>query len=708
MLLEEPRAAAQNKGKAAVRYRVVLRNALTGDPIRLPFVVARRGLAAFAPQGHRVYLARAKQLFALADTGVPQTVLEADARFEKLTRTRHGGLLAKAGSKRWLLTRAGKRFQKLELPDAAKLLGIAKGGRRVLFQLAPEQAADGSDGNGSLVTLGWKEGRRTLHFTLPGKPAKTAFADDGAVAAFVTYDAADRAAPQLMPNYLSREVTVKKVRSRRTGDGARLCRVHLARFQKQAELDLLPLVPGKRPAAVPVRIETLAFDPKGKRLLIQTVDAAWQRRQILLCDRGRPKTVELLHEEIDDRWLGPLARFAAFDAEAKGVVFTSEVADKARLFTRSLSPGAAPEPLTPEDVLIESCVRAPDGRFVVGMAREGPARRFLAIVDAGRKEVVHPDQPPGWNERPVLAPGAGRMIFLHSRLFRPPEVWTSPLARVGKSRQLTRLTDRSFLDYRWIRPQPVSYHGKDKTRIHAHLFMPKAQRPADGWPAVIFLHGSGYLQNVTDSMTAYPKNLLFHHRLAERGYVVLAPDFRGSRGYGREFRTAVHKDLGGIDRLDIVAARRFLFDRCGVNLAKIGVYGGSYGGFLTLMCLFKEPKAFACGAALRPVTDWLRYHPRYTHPRLGSPKEPGGVEVYRRTSPIWFAEALERPLLLLHGMQDSNVFVQDTVRLIERLIQHGKDFDAMLYPSQPHAFDDPAAWIDEYRRIERLFDRTLR
>ena len=108
------------------------------------------------------------------------------------------------------------------------------------------------------------------------------------------------------------------------------------------------------------------------------------------------------------------------------------------------------------------------------------------------------------------------------------------------------------------------------------------------------------------------------------------------------------------------------------------------------------------------MTDWLNYHPGYTHPRLGSPKDRGGKDVYRKTSPIHFAKGLTRPLLILHGLMDANVFAQDSVRLTEELIKLGKDFDAMLYPSQKHAFKADYAWIDEYKRIERLFDRVLK
>jgi dipeptidyl aminopeptidase/acylaminoacyl peptidase len=138
----------------------------------------------------------------------------------------------------------------------------------------------------------------------------------------------------------------------------------------------------------------------------------------------------------------------------------------------------------------------------------------------------------------------------------------------------------------------------------------------------------------------------------------------------------------------------------------VGVYGGSYGGFLTLMCLARYPDEFSAGAALRSVTDWRTYHAGYTNPRLGHPEH--DAENYARSSPIDLIADIQDPVLMLHGLKDSNVFAQDSIRFIEELIQLGKEFDAMLYPSQGHGFTDPASWIDEYGRIERFMDRHVR
>jgi dipeptidyl aminopeptidase/acylaminoacyl peptidase len=200
--------------------------------------------------------------------------------------------------------------------------------------------------------------------------------------------------------------------------------------------------------------------------------------------------------------------------------------------------------------------------------------------------------------------------------------------------------------------------------------------------------------------------MLFHQRLARRGFAVLDVDFRHSAGYGRDFRADVYGHMGGKDLDDVVAGVGFLEELGWVDVDRVGIYGGSYGGFLTLMALFTEPDVFACGAALRSVTDWRVYNHWYTNPRLGTPED--DAEAYALSSPIDHVDGLKNPLLLLHGLKDDNVFAQDTIRLMEELIQRGKEFDVMLYPSQGHAFTDPESWIDEYGRIEAYMDEHLR
>jgi dipeptidyl aminopeptidase/acylaminoacyl peptidase len=152
---------------------------------------------------------------------------------------------------------------------------------------------------------------------------------------------------------------------------------------------------------------------------------------------------------------------------------------------------------------------------------------------------------------------------------------------------------------------------------------------------------------------------------------------------------------------------RWLAANRNVDPARVGVYGGSYGGFLTLMALFTDPDLFQAGAALRPVTDWAHYNHEYTSNILNTPEV--DPEAYARSSPIEFAAGLRKPLLIAHGMVDDNVVFQDSVRLTQRLIELEKTpwFETAIFPVEAHGFREPSSWLDEYTRILMLFERTI-
>ena len=225
--------------------------------------------------------------------------------------------------------------------------------------------------------------------------------------------------------------------------------------------------------------------------------------------------------------------------------------------------------------------------------------------------------------------------------------------------------------------------ARDGVKVPARLYKPANYKK--GGPAVIFVHGAGYLQNVDHKWSTYYHEYLFHHLLQERGFLVLDVDYRGSAGYGRDWRTAVYQHMGGKDLDDIVDAAKFAVAQYGADPRKIGLYGGSYGGFITLMAMFTQPDVFAAGAALRPVTDWATYNHGYTSDILNTPQT--DPEAYRRSSPIYFAEGLKGALLICHGMVDTNVEFQDTVRLTQRLIElHKENWSVAPYPVEDHTF----------------------
>jgi dipeptidyl aminopeptidase/acylaminoacyl peptidase len=200
---------------------------------------------------------------------------------------------------------------------------------------------------------------------------------------------------------------------------------------------------------------------------------------------------------------------------------------------------------------------------------------------------------------------------------------------------------------------------------------------------------------------------MFNHFLAANGYTVMDIDYRGSAGYGRDWRTGIFRWMGGKDLSDNTDGARYLVQEEGIDADRIGLYGGSYGGFITLMALFTEPDVFKSGAALRSVTDWAHYNHGYTSNILNQPQD--DPEAYEKSSPIYFAENFKGHLLIAHGMVDTNVHFSDVVRLSQRLIELGKEnWEMAVYPVENHSFVVPSSWTDEYRRIFELFQRTMR
>jgi dipeptidyl aminopeptidase/acylaminoacyl peptidase len=338
-----------------------------------------------------------------------------------------------------------------------------------------------------------------------------------------------------------------------------------------------------------------------------------------------------------------------------------------------------------------------------------PAERHVWSVPVAGGPRTRLTKEAGAQEGVAVSPDAKTLAVLHSTSKRPPEVYLGDLRADTVLRQVTTSPTAEWLAGPWVPARIVSFEARDGVRIPARLYTPEmlGQARDPRHPAVVFIHGAGYLQNAHRYWSYYYREYMFHHLLAHRGYVVLDLDYRGSAGYGREWRTAIYRHMGGQDLDDAVDGARWLAASEGVDAQRIGIYGGSYGGFITLMALFTSPDTFAAGAALRPVTDWAHYNHGYTSGILNVPQE--DAEAYRRSSPIHFAEGLRKPLLILHGMVDDNVHYQDSVRLAQRLIELRKeDWELASYPVEAHSFVEETSWADEYKRILKLFERTLR
>ncbi len=337
----------------------------------------------------------------------------------------------------------------------------------------------------------------------------------------------------------------------------------------------------------------------------------------------------------------------------------------------------------------------PGQRHFYTMSVDGGARTKITSMTGSNDVTISPDEK--------------SLGLIYSYSTKPPELYTMPLTAGAKAVQVTTSPAPEWSSFKWIDPKVITYKSRDGQDVYARLYTPEmigAKRDPTK-PAVIFVHGAGYLQNAHKYWSTYFREYMFNNMLASKGYVVLDPDYRASSGYGRDWRTAIYRHMGGHDLEDVVDGANFLVKTEKVDPKRIGVYGGSYGGFITLMGLFTTPDVFAAGAALRPVTDWSHYNHGYTSNILNIPLT--DMEAYRKSSPIYFAEGLKGQLLILHGMVDTNVFFQDSVRLVQRLIELRKEnWSIAPYPVENHGFTEETSWADEYKRIFKLFEDHLR
>ncbi len=304
-----------------------------------------------------------------------------------------------------------------------------------------------------------------------------------------------------------------------------------------------------------------------------------------------------------------------------------------------------------------------------------------------------------------LSPDEKFIAYRYSYQNKPWELFVQENAPGKPAVQITnKAISTEWAAYPWRDPKILSFKNRDGQDVYARVYEPAAGKKNNA--AVIFVHGAGYLQNVHYGWSSYFREYMFNNLLCDKGYTVMDIDYRASAGYGRDWRTAIYRHMGGNDLNDEVDAAKFLVSEYGVDAGRIGMYGGSYGGFMTLMALFTQPGVFKAGAALRPVTDWSHYNDGYTAAILNEPYNDSIA--YKRSSPINFATGLKDHLLICHGMVDVNVHYQDAVRLAQRLIELGKDnWELASFPMEDHGFVEPSSWTDEYKRILKLFDSQL-
>jgi dipeptidyl aminopeptidase/acylaminoacyl peptidase len=465
----------------------------------------------------------------------------------------------------------------------------------------------------------------------------------------------------------------------------------------------------KTPPVRPVVIGNISWSPNGTHAILDIRSQDNKDRWLMMFDPNTAK-LKLIDRQRDEAWIGGPGT-GGFSGVNTGWIsentfwFQSEVTGYSHLYTVNVE-NREKKALTSGKYEVQRAELSNDKKYFYITTNEvnpGEQQFYRLSVAEGKAERI--TTMTGANLA-TISPDEKYIAILYSYANKPWELYLQENKPDAKAEQVTtKAMSDEFKSYPWRDPEIITFTARDGVQIPARIYKPAT--PAPGKPAVLFVHGAGYLQNAHKWWSYYFREFMFNNLLADNGYYVMDIDYRASAGYGRDWRTAIYRHMGGKDLDDNVDGVNYLVKTYGIDPKRVGLYGGSYGGFITLMALFTTPDVFAAGAALRPVTDWANYNHGYTSAILNEPFNDSLA--YRRSSPIYFAESLKSHLLICHGMVDVNVHFQDAVKLTQRLIELGKDnWEIAPFPMEDHGFVEPSSWTDEYKRIFKLFEETLK
>jgi dipeptidyl-peptidase-4 len=443
-------------------------------------------------------------------------------------------------------------------------------------------------------------------------------------------------------------------------------------------------------------VPRFGFTPGGD-LWYQSLDRAQERLQLVENDVDSSSGT-LRIDEKDPFWIGPVDAVEFLADES--FLWLSPRSGRTHLY-RIGSDGTATDLTRSRQEVTELIGVDPESRFAWYQA-VGPSalERRILRVDLRSSETIELTPAPGVHEG-ALDPTTGRLLIRSSSAGAPPR-WRvvdgvgAGVVEVPVEHPIPRI---DFADHRF-----VQIEAEDGLTLDAMLLLPPGFDEAQPHPVVVYTYGGPNAQVVIDS---WPRTSgLFNQVLANLGFVVFALDNRGATGRGRAFETAADHALGSAQLPDQLAGVAWLKNQPWVSADRIGIWGWSYGGYMTALALTRAPGVFAAGAAVAPVTDWRLYDSVYTERYMGTPAEnPSG---YAAGSVLDAVGNLVDPLLVIHGTGDDNVHLQHSVQLADRAWRQGVRFDLMLFPNLGHGINESGSHRQVFGAIAAFFEEHLK
>jgi dipeptidyl-peptidase-4 len=433
-----------------------------------------------------------------------------------------------------------------------------------------------------------------------------------------------------------------------------------------------------------------------KQLAIQRLNRAQDRLELLLANPSTGRAHVLLTEQ--DKFWVDVSDELYFFTDGKRFLWSSERSGFRHLYLYDLS-GRLTRQLTRGDWEITALdgVDETNGLLYFTATEKSPLERNLYRISLEGGAPARLTATDG-DHAIQMAPGCGAFVDTYSTAMTPPR---QDLDRADGSRVLA-LNDNPVAELADYHLSPIEFFtlpGDDGTPLNAMMIKPPDFDPARKYPVLVTVYGGPGAQTVRNQWGG--SQFLWRQMMAQKGYLMFAVDNRGSAGRGHVFETPLFHHFGAVELADQLAGVRYLRSLAYVDSMRIGIWGWSYGGHMTLQAMFRAAGTYKAGLAVAPVTDWRQYDTIYTERYMGTPQE--NPEGYKNSSPVNYAERLQGKLLVAHGTGDDNVNFANTLELVDRLILAGHYAEVMLFPGRGHPISDRPAQLELFRRATQFF-----
>lgn len=420
--------------------------------------------------------------------------------------------------------------------------------------------------------------------------------------------------------------------------------------------------------------------------------------RLIFCDARSGRCEEVVAETADD-WVN-VTYLRHYYKRKRKFLWGSERDGHSHLYLYNID-GSPIRRLTQGDweVITLAGVDEDKGKVYFVANENNVGDRQLYVVSEKGKDLTRVSKEPG-EHKIEMSPDRRYYIDTYSTATRPPVV--SVHSASGES--LFVIVDRMSPAIAELDAPTVDFHTLEANghTFQTMMIKPPGFDPAQTYPVLVFTYGGPHSQIVRD---AWARHLLWHMMMAQKGYIIFSLDNRGSAGRGKDWEAHIIRNMGKVELEDQLAGVAYLKSLPYVDPNRVGIWGWSYGGYMTLNALFKARDVFTVGAAVAPVTDWRLYDAIYTERYMKQPRD--NPEGYTESAPLNFVDGFAGKLLLMHGLADDNVHAQNTVQLVQKLIEAGIDFELMLYPKYEHGIKGNVAQRHLYGKLERFFDRHL-